>query len=398
MAVTRATPYRWRVFGWSAATTGATTRPANDVTHPAIGWRIAIAIAIGIAAGTLVFTFALRSPRFVTDFDQLYAAARALRAGADPWTVVGPGREFRWGWRLYYTLPAIALVAPLSYLPLAAARGGFAAIGSALLAFAFTRERWGRLLVFLGGAMAVALLRVQWSPLLTGAALLAPLSWLWIAKPTIGLATVIGAAPSAATAIRRVAMGVVVLAIATAVWPWWVAEWLRAIATATDSQPPLLRLGGPLILLALLRWRRPEARLLVALACVPQTGDVYETVPLFLVPESRTELLLLALLTHAARAVFGSAFGWAFDDGFGYTQMMVVGGAINNLVVYLPCVVMILRRPNDGTAPRWATRMLDRSLADLAPRLSRRVAPSAGSRQGAGGGSSRQRGSNPRVS
>ena len=58
--------------------------------------------------------------------------------------------------------------------------------------------------------------------------------------------------------------------------------------------------GGPLILLALLRWRRPEARLLVALGCIPHTTMLYEALPLFLVARRWQEGVLLAALSGCA--------------------------------------------------------------------------------------------------
>ena len=75
----------------------------------------------------------------------------------------------------------------------------------------------------------------------------------------------------------------------------------------THIRPPLLYWGGPLMLLALLRWRRPEARLLAALSCVPHTPELYESLYLFLVPASMWQGALLAALNYgivfARRAV-----------------------------------------------------------------------------------------------
>jgi hypothetical protein len=53
-----------------------------------------------------------------------------------------------------------------------------------------------------------------------------------------------------------------------------------------------------LLLLALVRWRRPEARLLAALACVPQTSALNETLPLYLVARNRAQVAVLALLSY----------------------------------------------------------------------------------------------------
>lgn len=55
------------------------------------------------------------------------------------------------------------------------------------------------------------------------------------------------------------------------------------------------------MLIALLRWREPMARLAVAWACMPQTPIPYEAVPLFLIPRTWTESSVLAGLTMLVR-------------------------------------------------------------------------------------------------
>ena len=60
------------------------------------------------------------------------------------------------------------------------------------------------------------------------------------------------------------------------------------------------RPGGAVLLLALIRWRVAEGRLLAALACVPQTIGLYEALPLFLIPTNRWQGYLLAALSYLA--------------------------------------------------------------------------------------------------
>ena len=67
---------------------------------------------------------------------------------------------------------------------------------------------------------------------------------------------------------------------------------------------PITRPGGVLVLLALLKWKRADARLLLALACVPHTTVPYETIPLFLIPQTWRQawaLWALALLAYVAQ-------------------------------------------------------------------------------------------------
>ena len=80
-------------------------------------------------------------------------------------------------------------------------------------------------------------------------------------------------------------------------WPWWPREWLAQLSTVTHMSAPVTRWGGPLLLLAALRWRRPEARLLLGLSCIPQTPVVYEAVPLFLLVTTLREGVALLVVT-----------------------------------------------------------------------------------------------------
>jgi hypothetical protein len=52
------------------------------------------------------------------------------------------------------------------------------------------------------------------------------------------------------------------------------------------------------LLIALLRWRRPEARVLAALACVPQTMRFIDQLPLLAVAQSFRQSLLVSLLSY----------------------------------------------------------------------------------------------------
>jgi hypothetical protein len=106
--------------------------------------------------------------------------------------------------------------------------------------------------------------------------------------------------------------------------------------------------GGFLLALAALRWRRPEARLLLAIAIAPQTIVPYDLVPLAVVPESRREVLLMALgwmvvyLVQVSLAPISIAAYVQFPTHDylprGWYAMLVAG--------YLVPLALVLRRPN----------------------------------------------------
>ena len=91
-----------------------------------------------------------------------------------------------------------------------------------------------------------------------------------------------------------------------------------------------------------------EARLLLCMACVPQNGFYYDQLPLLLVPGSRREMLAAAVIS--VFVMFVPSFvplnsGSSAEISARYIPLMVIG-------VYLPALVMVLRRPN---AHPWVT-------------------------------------------
>ncbi len=308
--------------------------------------RLAIALGAAIAAGLYVWAYARANPDFVSDFDQVWAAARGLWIGRDPYKLVGPRGAFLWKWPLYYPLPAILIASPLGLLPVIAARVTFAAISAGSLAYALSRDGYARLLTLLSISFVTAVELVQWSPLLTAGMLLPSLAWTGVAKPNLGAA--MAAYWSSRGTVSVMAIGsTVLIAISFLVQPNWATEWWANVRSAPHFIAPILRPGGVLLLVVLAKWRRPEARLLAALACVPQTPTFYDHVFVFVVPRTTREALTLVVLTFAV--YFAVAFASPFTS---FQQWGDFVAATTILFVYAPAVIMVLRRPNEGAAPR----------------------------------------------
>jgi hypothetical protein len=313
---------------------------------PRLFARVLVALVLGVGAACLVWR--IQDYRRASDLGQVWFAARALAQHRDPYLLIGPGREFRWKWPLYYPLTAPVSIAPLALLTQQWACALFAGISTALLVFAITRERWGLLWLVPTAAFYSALVNVQWSPLLMAAALLPPLGFLLAAKPTLGLALWV-AYPS-----RSAVWGAFfVLAISLALAPGWPLEWVSTVRSATHFRAPIQLPGGPILALALLRWRRPEARLLATLACVPQTLFAYETLPLFLVARSWRDALVLALTGMIAWVLIVGLD----DPSRSWIQVLHFSGILILISMYLPALVMVLRRPNEGEVPAWLDRL-----------------------------------------
>jgi hypothetical protein len=315
--------------------------------------RLVVCVLLGVVAGHYAYLTAL-TRAIPSDLGQVWFAARMVLEGRDPYPLIGPGRAFQWGNGFYYPLPAALLLTPLSFVSQTLAVAIFAALGGFAFAWALTRERWGPLFGFFSLSTAFAFEVCQWSPLFAGAFVIPPLGVLLAAKPTIG-AAVFAAKPTRWALVG----GVALLALSFALQPHWISQWQASLHETSVGGgsiaygPPISWPAGFLTLLALLRWKRPEARLLAVLAMVPQTPLPYEGILLFLVPRGWKESLLLTASSWAmlwyVRLVFPL-------DGLPM-RLNAYGHAMVPFL-YLPCVIMVLRRPNEGTVPSlaWLTR------------------------------------------
>jgi hypothetical protein len=110
--------------------------------------------------------------------------------------------------------------------------------------------------------------------------------------------------------------------------------------------------------------------LIAFLAVVPQSFRVYELLPLFLVTSTRAEVTLLAIGT------------WVSEVAGGYVSDLPIATVYQQrhalwylLFAYLPCVLMVLRRPNEGTLPGYVESVASRLPAWLRGRATRLEQP-----------------------
>lgn len=302
------------------------------------------AIVVGAVAALVHYVKIKAVPNHPGDFGLAWFGARAMLHGGNPYELIGPGFVYDWPWRLIYPLTAMAAALPFALFPQTPATLAFVFASGALLAYSVTRNHWYPLLMCTSAAFLIAAGAAQWSPLFTAAMGLPPLALFFAAKPTVGFALAIAGSRS----VRKFAVigAAILMAVSLMMFPRWPVEWYRSLSTATQVAPPLLRFGGATVLVALLRWRRWDARLIVALACVPQTGSWYEILPLFLVPANATEMMALVAI---------SSSGWLMQDlvmtAANETEYNQQVGAMMVALGYLPAVIMVLRRPNRASDP-----------------------------------------------
>ena len=315
--------------------------------------RLVVSLVLGLAAGAITVQKNVLSD-YPRDFGQVWFAARAVLRGVDPYPLYGLGREYDWPWPLLYPMPAAVAAIPFAPFPMDVATVLFTIIGGACLAWALMEYGYGPAFGFFAASVRYAAEAAQYSPLLAGAFVIAPLSALLIVKPTIGAAIFV-ARPSWWAVGGAVALAL----ISFAVQPTWIHDWMAAVASNNRAwlpdrpyRIPVTYPGGILALLSLLRWRRPEARLVAALACVPQTPAIYETAPLLLVPRTFWEAAALVALSYVQHLSMGALVA----EPRGLAEFMDIGGRLIIPLIYLPVTLMILRRPNEGAVPAWLER------------------------------------------
>lgn len=312
------------------------------------------ALAVAIVFGAVCFWAALHRPHEAnTDFAQIWHAAKALVGGHDPYRAIGPGTSFPQPYPLFYPLPAVMVGAPFTPLSVAWADAAFAALSAGFLLFAVLRSERHRLLVIVSAPFIYASWLSQWSPMLTAAALVPIFGFLLAAKPTIG-AALFFYRPD-----LRVILGITILvALSFAIQPNWVSEWRVSLRSTGHMVVPIAHGAGPLLVLAILRWRRPEARLLLAMACVPQTAILYEALPLALIPGGFIEMGVFVALSWIACE-------WWVHTGLTLSMSAQTLLSVHIVVplLYLPCLIMVLRRPNEGSVPAWIERSAGRIYA-----------------------------------
>ena len=312
---------------------------------PSVGRRLAFSLCMTLATAAYVYLYGTHNPQFTSDFDQIWAAAGALWRRENPYDIIGYAKPFYWWWPFYYPLPAAVLVAPVGLMPVLAARCVFSAASVGVLAWLITRDGWARLPMFLSISFFTSIELGQWSPLLTAALLAPSLSWLGVAKPNWGIAIV--ASASSPRIWKPLLIGGVVLALVSfALQPAWVVDWLARVQTATHFRAPVTLPFGFLMLVVLLRWRRPEARLLLAIACVPQTPGFYDALMLFTIPRTFRESLMLTVATFVV--FFAMVFRGPWTTGDAWMSDI---SHFTLWFLYLPCALLVLRRSNEGQLP-----------------------------------------------
>ncbi len=280
--------------------------------------RLVVSLIIATASGLFCWFLLWHFHQGAADFQWAIHGAQRLLSGRNPYDT---SLE-------QYPVTAMLFGAPFVRLSGEIAAAIFFGISSGLLAFGLTRNGFATLLVFLAYPYWAAILTAQWSPLIAASAFFPILLPVTMAKPQVGL-------PVALTRLTRrgfaccVFWGILSLVVLPR-WPWL---WARQFGNYQHFVP-LLVLPGPLLLLAMVKYRDPDAWLLLLSSLMPQRW-FFDSFILWLIPKNRRQLLLTAVLSWGA-----GVWRW-YHMPHSFTQV----GRWTVLFIYLPMLLLVLFRP-----------------------------------------------------
>ncbi len=281
--------------------------------------RIAVSATVGLASGVFCWFLMKHLHQDAADFRWALHLAQRLLARQNPYDT--PLQQ--------YPLTAALFALPFVRLQPEIAAGLFYGISSALLAFGLTRHGYRRLMIFLAYPYWAGLLTVQWSPIIVASSFFPLLLPVTMAKPQIGLPVFLTRASR-----RGILACFIVGALSLAVMPRWPLLWI-AQTGHYEHFVPLLVLPGPLLLLALLRYRDRDAILLLLAACMPQRW-FFDSFILWLIPKSRWEIVWTVFFSWGA-----GLWRW-YHIPHSFTEV----GRWAVFFIFLPMLAVVLCRKN----------------------------------------------------
>jgi hypothetical protein len=311
---------------------GRTVAEIQSSARPSVLPRIIVATLVAIAATAIAWLKAhAPDSGFVIDFGYYWTGGKEVLAGHDPYKTVVP---------FIYPLTAAVALTPLAWLPLIPAGVVFMGVSMGCCAYALTREGWERLPILMSFPALWAMSSGQWAPLVACAALSSGFGWAAACKPTLGIVMLARRMRWQGFAVAA-AFGVLTLLIV----PLWPLAWITAMRQFSGEKLhhiPILIPGGLLLLLAALRWRTPDGRLLLGMAVIPQSMFAYDQFALGLLARTRLQAIIWSLWSYAVMLagflLAPSTLGDTKAANAAYFARVVVWG------YYLPALIVVLRR------------------------------------------------------
>jgi hypothetical protein len=285
--------------------------------------RITVSAFIGFLTGAFCWFLMKHFHQDAADLRWAIHLARGMIAGQNPYDT--PLEQ--------YPMTASFFALPLVRVPPEAAAGIFWGFSSFFLALGLTRHGYSRLLIFFAFPYWAGLLAVQWSPLIAAGSFFPLLLCATTAKPQIGLPVFLTRL-SGRGFLACCSLGVLSL-IVMPHWPVW---WWHQLGNY-EHFVPLIIFPGPLLLLAVLRYRDRDAWLLLLAAGMPQRW-FFDSFILWLIPRCRRQVVWTVFFS------WGAALWRWYHAPHSFTQV----GRWTIIFFYLPMLAVVLLRESPNTA------------------------------------------------
>jgi hypothetical protein len=262
---------------------------------------------------------------------------------ADLTRIVSPARDWLAGKNIYlpfvlnpdpvnvrYPFTAYLLSVPLTWLPDWIAAGILFGLGSGILAWFILRKakNW-YLLLFLSWPFVNNLFFGQFAPYIVSMFFTPSLLFMVLVKPQLALPFVLTQKPNRTGLLLAGGL----LLVSLALYPMWPVDWLKTLHNYYGFQPLFFLPLGPVILLALIRFRDKRAWLLVLLAAMPQRM-VYDQLGVLLVAENRKQMIFLVLCSWLSFPALFFYNGWE-NVPWGWQNWILIES-------YLPALLVVL--------------------------------------------------------
>ncbi|NOK63255.1 MAG: hypothetical protein GFH27_549325n37 [Chloroflexi bacterium AL-W] len=249
-----------------------------------------LAVLIGIVSGCICGWFNPVIDGTLVDMGWSFNAARDIVAQRDPY------RHEPWTLLVPYPLTAAIIVLPWAIVPGNAGLVLLFSLISGFLAYGLIRDgQYWRLMVFTTPTFFMAIKSMQWSPLFMLVLLYPVLAPVLLAKPTLGLPVAL----SIKWTGWHVVGGLFIGGISLLVMPDWPIRWVRQL-TGYGGFIPLLTFIGPIFIISLWFWRFWNARFFFLMTIVPQQYFFYDQLLLWMIPQTKHQMLLLTFSSWAA--------------------------------------------------------------------------------------------------
>jgi hypothetical protein len=286
--------------------------------------RILISLNIGLIFGVVCSILHPDFARSLTDLGWPFNAARDLLAQRDPY------RHPVSSLLIPYPLTAAILVLPWALLPGNLGLIIFFGGASALLAYGLIRDgNYWRLLVFLSPCYLMTINFKQWSPLFMAIFFFPILAPMLLAKPTLAMPVALSIRWTPARLLSVLSVGLISLLVMPS-WPW---RWLAQVGSYGGFIPMFSPLA-PLFLVAALFWRNAQARLFLLLTLTPQHFFFYDQLLLWMLPQTRRQMLLLNVTSWVAFLYVYTSQSATFT--FWDSGPFILG------LIYLPALLIVL--------------------------------------------------------